>query len=216
MQHKLLSGTAMKSMGKALASSVLAIALTLAVSATGHAATVLTDIFSAVGSGTIDGTNFTNQSVVFQFSGGTVQGPYGTQLYDTPVKGSVLIGGNLGDSLSNYSVVVDTDPSHTGIGFEDNKSPNAGVFLLNQAFATYNFQGTFPLTTGTPEVDLNKDFTTARGDLIFTALDLSFEAVNISSTTPLPAALPLFATGLGALGLFGWRRKRKNAAVIAA
>jgi hypothetical protein len=31
------------------------------------------------------------------------------------------------------------------------------------------------------------------------------------SATPLPAALPLFATGLGAFGLFGWRRKRKNA-----
>jgi hypothetical protein len=30
--------------------------------------------------------------------------------------------------------------------------------------------------------------------------------------TPLPAALPLFATGLGALGLLGWRRKRKQAA----
>jgi probable HAF family extracellular repeat protein len=29
------------------------------------------------------------------------------------------------------------------------------------------------------------------------------------STTPLPAALPLFATGLGALGLLGWHRKRK-------
>jgi hypothetical protein len=29
------------------------------------------------------------------------------------------------------------------------------------------------------------------------------------STTPLPAALPLFASGLGALGLLGWRRKRK-------
>ena len=28
-------------------------------------------------------------------------------------------------------------------------------------------------------------------------------------STPLPAALPLFATGLGALGLLGWRRKRK-------
>ena len=27
---------------------------------------------------------------------------------------------------------------------------------------------------------------------------------------PLPAALPLFATGLGALGLLGWRRKRKS------
>ena len=33
--------------------------------------------------------------------------------------------------------------------------------------------------------------------------------------TPLPAALPLFATGLGAMGLLGWRRKRKNAAVSA-
>ena len=28
-------------------------------------------------------------------------------------------------------------------------------------------------------------------------------------TTPLPTALPLFATGLGALGLLGWRRNRK-------
>ena len=33
--------------------------------------------------------------------------------------------------------------------------------------------------------------------------------------TPLPAALPLFASGLGALGLLGWRRKRKAAALAA-
>ena len=32
---------------------------------------------------------------------------------------------------------------------------------------------------------------------------------------PLPGALPLFATGLGALGLLGWRRKRKAAAIAA-
>jgi hypothetical protein len=36
------------------------------------------------------------------------------------------------------------------------------------------------------------------------------------SATPLPGALPLFASGLGALGLLGWRRKRKAAAVLAA
>jgi hypothetical protein len=29
------------------------------------------------------------------------------------------------------------------------------------------------------------------------------------SETPLPATLPLFASGIGALGLLGWRRKRK-------
>jgi hypothetical protein len=33
------------------------------------------------------------------------------------------------------------------------------------------------------------------------------------SATPLPATLPLLVTGLGAMGLLGWRRKRKAQAV---
>ena len=37
-----------------------------------------------------------------------------------------------------------------------------------------------------------------------------------TSETPLPAALPLFASGLGALGLLGWRKKRKASAALAA
>ena len=37
---------------------------------------------------------------------------------------------------------------------------------------------------------------------------------RIDNATPLPASLPLFATGLGALGLFGWQRKRTNVAAI--
>ena len=42
------------------------------------------------------------------------------------------------------------------------------------------------------------------------------KVVSLSATfsqVPLPAALPLFATGLGALGLLGWRRKRKAPAL---
>jgi hypothetical protein len=44
----------------------------------------------------------------------------------------------------------------------------------------------------------------------------NWSSATTTTTTPLPAALPLFATGLGAMGLLSWRRKRKAAASIAA
>jgi hypothetical protein len=44
----------------------------------------------------------------------------------------------------------------------------------------------------------------------------AFAVFTEVTTTPLPAALPLFAIGLGAMGLLGWCRKRKNAAALAA
>lgn len=43
----------------------------------------------------------------------------------------------------------------------------------------------------------------------------SLDDVSLNAT-PLPAALPLFATGLGALGLFGWLRKKRRGALTAA
>jgi hypothetical protein len=39
---------------------------------------------------------------------------------------------------------------------------------------------------------------------------------TFTSATPLPATFPLLATGLSAMGLLGWRRKRKASAAIAA
>ena len=42
-----------------------------------------------------------------------------------------------------------------------------------------------------------------------TGISTDLATFTPASTTPLPAALPLFATGLGGLGLLGWRRKRK-------
>jgi hypothetical protein len=58
----------------------------------------------------------------------------------------------------------------------------------------------------------------ANGDYFYSAVGTSGGSVSVTavSATPLPAALPLFATGLGAMGLFGWRRKRKSSAPPAA
>jgi hypothetical protein len=54
-------------------------------------------------------------------------------------------------------------------------------------------------------------------DRPYPGTDHDFQDLTLSITaTPLPAALPLFAGGLGALGLLGWRRKRKAAALAAA
>ena len=50
----------------------------------------------------------------------------------------------------------------------------------------------------------------------FEVADVSANFIQTGlSGTPLPAALPLFASGLGALGLLGWRRKRKVASLAA-
>ena len=56
----------------------------------------------------------------------------------------------------------------------------------------------------------------SRGQFWPDDLELLPESVDVSIVTPVPAALPLFATGLGALALLGWRRRRQNAAAIAA
>jgi hypothetical protein len=46
----------------------------------------------------------------------------------------------------------------------------------------------------------------------FDYLDETFVVTNVATNvTPLPATLPLFATGLGGLVLLSWRRKRKTA-----
>ena len=47
----------------------------------------------------------------------------------------------------------------------------------------------------------------------FNYLDDTFVFTNVAiADTPLPGALPLFATGLSGLGLLGWRRARKRLA----
>ncbi len=44
---------------------------------------------------------------------------------------------------------------------------------------------------------------------------LTVSIINTGLPTPLPGTLPLFTSGLGALGFFGWRKKRKKPAAVA-
>jgi hypothetical protein len=90
--------------------------------------------------------------------------------------------------------------SNSGTLASDYAGDGSIVFSISNAFSP----------TG---LDLSSLFTIIWAETC--ANDYIVATFNLPGTqetqTPLPAALPLFATGLSALGLFGWRRKRKAA-----
>ena len=114
---------------------------------------------------------------------------------------------------------------------------NVGVATVVPTFTgfplgvtTGNFDGTLDLTmassynsgflamfAGVPQAEAALISGLENGQTYFnihTALPLGFPSGEIRgelASVPLPAALPLFATGLGALGLLGWRRKKAAA-----
>ena len=96
------------------------------------------------------------------------------------------------------------------------------TFLVNVSYSTYSFLGPVFTRSGSPFDSI----ATVSGIAAASVSEPSGElAINMSgvdfsngdqivvtfanSATPLPAALPLFASGLGGLGLLSWRRKRK-------
>jgi hypothetical protein len=102
---------------------------------------------------------------------------------------------------------VNTSGPITGVLILSNSNPGlVSASLTDPSSGAVEFFTTFG-ELGTDVVTY--DFMTSGGTSNIGTVDIAV------TTTPLPAALPLFAGGLGALGLFGWRRKRKAAAIAA-
>ena len=114
----------------------------------------------------------------------------------------------VGNALTATSTALLWDydfTAHPNAYFEFAK--NDGVVGDIAAFVTY--------VAGTPGVFSTDEYTICQPCSHDPATASGFGTEVIATVTPLPAALPLFATGLSALGLLGWRRKRKAAAVAA-
>ena len=100
-------------------------------------------------------------------------------------------------------------------------SVTSGFLTHDDGATLYNSSNTAvtPAGSGTPTAALASAYILPAGawQLVYVEAngmpaELVWDSVtNFDQTTPLPAALPLFATGLGVLGLFGVRRKRKIA-----
>ncbi len=178
----------------------------------------------AVSSPTVAGT-FTSGSVSLTGIGAEFASIY-DQINITGGSGAFLDAGQLGVNIASGNFVVGvncnpcTDETPTG-SFNESFSVNAAPaqnFVIDWSWSSNYYTDFLTLSIADGLLEIGGYAVT----LHITPLSLSSDGgpVPFSLTaditpTPLPAALPLFATGLGGLGLLGWRRKRKNAAIAA-
>jgi hypothetical protein len=145
----------------------------------------------------------------------------GTLLGQGTFTGNSATGGSLGATFPSTPITAGTTyfvdflntqgmgvnlGQWTGDGTDAGSKPSAGaVTNLGGWYSSSDAAGlTWSLVSG------GAYYTTATGNVSFSEPILFFDGTPITPT-PLPAALPLLAGGLGALGLLGWRRKRKAA-----
>ena len=215
-------------MKKSLLAGVLAVVGAFASSSMAHAGTVIpysnigsinseTYTFTATATGEIVGYLYSANAadvdqIAMSVNGGAL-GPYG--IVNTSPVGTMFDFGsvNAGDTLtfvlqnvtegysvsSNPAANVDGDQHVYSVAYT-NPGPFQITGIPSGIFVAFEDRLPPPYNPGTAtDWDYNDD---------------SFVFTNVSSTTtPLPATLPLFASGLSALGLLGWRRKRRAAAL---
>ena len=106
------------------------------------------------------------------------------QIIDWFILGNVYLPGNIQEQAYSINSLAGTPPGVNPGNFDYDQATICVVSSICTYSWIFNPSGSLP------------------GDWTLT----------VSAETPLPAALPLFATGLAGLGLLGWRRKRKAVA----
>jgi|HubBroStandDraft_6_1064221.scaffolds.fasta_scaffold292764_2 hypothetical protein len=112
---------------------------------------------------------------------------------------SLQTGGNLASELASTDTPYQSGPSAPVVVYDANLA--GGTYVLDTYLGSCGIEDNGSNCGGNAG-----DSTDPDGQVLFTPV----------SATPLPGAMPLFATGMGLVGMFGWRRKRKNSAAIAA
>lgn len=134
-----------------------------------------------------------------------------------------LAGGSVASISNSHFSLVTSSPPFTNSPFGDFTSaiksdcPQGSCTETNGqlfSFNILNFVGLLPATQQFLDLDVifAADIATPTGQTFVTGATFSGPPPSGGDTVPLPAALPLFATGLGVLAWAARRRKRKAAA----
>ena len=139
------------------------------------------------------------------------------------VTSSTLVSWSLSSSGVGTSATFDgsdLSASASSITFTPTTSASS-MFIEGSADSYFGANGSVSggsgsscLVSGPPGTNLSEAYGVCSNGVL-TPADTTTSLIIATAdfmATPVPAALPLFAGGLGALGLFGWRERRKNAA----
>lgn len=192
------------------------------------------DIYLDVGAGFANSTRFDLDSSIYKSNGTFLRdfifngGFYNSSDVTGPGAGTnrfIISASNNSQPGSAYAKDPNKDPFAIGTTgwytFKQQFTDNAGVLAVVLSILDSGDSLVHQWTLSNPS-DLTATVAGGSGYGWIDYNQFSFLAIDNSSlttdaaATPLPAALPLFASALGAFGFFGWRRKRKAAAAISA
>jgi hypothetical protein len=161
---------------------------------------------SAIGTGSLGKTDFTNALVTITATGDTgsvVDKGGGVFVIILPVELTVE---GLGSTM--FTDVIQFVSNNVGVaGVGDNTNGLGLLFTDNSVFTTYNLQSGIGPISGPSGFNAGSSFGTADGAFVTTSFGTStFEAVEASSSVPEPSTIAMFGTGL--LGLAGAARRK--------
>jgi hypothetical protein len=153
-------------------------------------------------------TGGTDYWVDYGYTQGVVNRPTGTDIialsnagtktitFSQPVTNPVMAFTSWNGNHPTFSApftLVSEGRGYWGTGTFQVDSDNKGFYGLGEVHGILMFPGTFT-------------------SLTFTNTGEYWHGITVGlAPVPLPAALPLFGTALGGMGLLGWRKNRKNA-----